>query len=82
MDIKEASELQKSKKVVELHPNTEQDIDPDKVLASIYGKLDEVVIAGVDKEGNYFFASSSNDGRSVLWLIEKLKMKLLTEMCI
>ena len=54
-----------------------EDTDPDKVLAAAYGNVDEVVIAGTDKEGNFWFSSSVADGGTVLWLIEHLKMQLM-----
>lgn len=54
-----------------------KDSDPNKIMAAAYGKLDEVVIAGTDKEGNFWFSSSVADGGTVLWLIEHLKMQLL-----
>lgn len=31
-----------------------------------------------DKDGNEFFSSTYSDGMAVLWLLERLKQKLLT----
>lgn len=54
-----------------------KDSDPNKIMATAYGKLDEVVIAGTDKEGEFWFSSSVADGGTVLWLIEHLKLQLM-----
>ena len=54
-----------------------QDIDPDNVLASAFGKVNDVVLMGYDKEGELYLASSVSDGGDILWLIEQLKIKLL-----
>lgn len=58
---------------------TSLDSDPDMVLDSAKDQLEGVVILGFkkDSEGMYF-ASSYADGGTVLWLLEKLKLNLLT----
>lgn len=53
------------------------DSDPNKIMAGAYNKLDEVVIAGTAKNGEFWFSSSVADGGTVLWLIEHLKMQLM-----
>lgn len=56
---------------------TRLDLDPDQVLESNKGKLTSIVIMGYDKNGEEFFASSLADGGSVLWLVERMKLRLL-----
>lgn len=63
--------------VVELSVITKLDLDPDRVLKKVLGKLTEVVIMGFDKDGDEYFASSVADGGSVLWHIERAKHKLM-----
>ena len=56
---------------------TRLDLDPDIVLENAKGKLEGFVIAGHDKEGNEYFASTYADGGDVLWLLERMKLRLL-----
>lgn len=56
---------------------TRLDIDPDRVLQEAIGNLEGVVIAGCDKDGNHWFASSYADGGETLWLLEALKKRLM-----
>lgn len=63
--------------VVNLNNITKLDLDPDRVLNGALGKLESVVIAGFDKDGDEYFASSVADGGTALWLLERMKMKLL-----
>lgn len=63
--------------VIELPVVTRLDLDPDRVLTKAVGKCELVVILGYDKEGEEYFASSVADGGTVLWLMERLKKKLL-----
>lgn len=56
---------------------TPHDWDPDQLLEQAAGKLDECVIVGFDKEGQFYFDSSKADGGAVLWLLEKAKKALL-----
>lgn len=39
--------------------------------------LKAVVVLGYDADGSEYFASSIADGADVLWLLERLKLKLL-----
>lgn len=64
-------------KVIPIGCITKLDLPIDMVLDAAKGKLDSVVLAGYDKEGELYFASTMADGGEVLWLIEQLKMKLL-----
>lgn len=64
-------------KVVTLGCITRLDIPADRVLEEAIGKMEGVIIAGYDKEGNEYFASTYADGGEVVWLIERMKKKLL-----
>lgn len=56
---------------------TRLDIDPDLVLQEAVGKLEGVVVAGFNKDGGHYFASSYADGADALWLVEMFKKNLL-----
>ena len=56
---------------------TKLDLDPDTVLENTKGKLEGVILIGYDKEGEEYFASTYADGGEVLWLIERMKLRLL-----
>lgn len=64
--------------VIRFNGITRLDIDPDVVLEAAVGKLEGVVVIGYDKDGNEYFASSYADGGTPLWLLERLKLQLLT----
>lgn len=64
-------------KVIPFTGVTKLDLDADTVLENLKGDLEGFVIAGWDKEGNEFFSSTYADGGTVLWLVERLKKKLL-----
>jgi len=53
-------------------------LDPDRLLEEAIGQLERVMIIGVDKEGNEYFASSEPDGGTCVWDMERAKHKLLT----
>jgi len=65
-------------KVVGFTGVTTLNSNPESVLENAKGKLDGVVILGYDKDGEEWFASSYADGGDTLWLMERLKLKLLT----
>lgn len=52
-------------------------LDPDRLLQKAIGELDRVIIIGVDKEGEEYFASSDPDGGTAIWDMERAKLKLL-----
>lgn len=65
--------------VVTLNAATRLDVPPDRVLdAAKDARLTGAVVLGWDADGQEYFASSIADGSDVLWLIERLKLKLLT----
>jgi hypothetical protein len=52
--------------------------DPDVMLElAKNAKLDEVVILGFDKDGEFFFSSNKSDGGGVLWLLEMARHELM-----
>jgi len=64
---------------VMLHAEKHQEFtEPNMVIASAFDKLEEVMLAGVDKEGNFYFASSTTNGGTALWLLEHFKMAVLS----
>lgn len=68
------------KKIAHL-PGTllEEDGDPNHILSQAYDEVESVVILGIGKDGDHYFASSVADGAEILWLLKKLELKLLTE---
>ena len=65
--------------VVQLPCITRLNLDPDRTLDNLAGKLAGFVLAGYDKEGNEFFSSTYADGGDALWLIERFKTALLNQ---
>lgn len=65
------------KNIIRFPGVTRLDIDPNQVLEEAIGKLEGVVIAGCDKDGNHYFASSYADGGEMLWLLEACKKRLM-----
>jgi hypothetical protein len=63
--------------VVHLDVITTLPLDPDRLLEKAIGKLDRVIIIGVDKNGEEYFASSDSDGGTAVWDFERAKIKLL-----
>jgi hypothetical protein len=63
--------------VIPFNGITRLDLDPDMVLENTKGKLEGVIIIGYDKDGQEHFASSYADGGDVLWLLERMKLRLL-----
>ena len=64
--------------VVNLPVITRLDIDPQRVLAAATeAGMTEVVIVGLDADGNEYFASSQAGGPDVLWHLERAKLRLL-----
>ena len=57
---------------------TRLDINADDALNGAVGKLNNAVVLGFNKEGDFYFASSMADGGDVMWLLEVLKLKFLT----
>jgi len=66
-------------KVIPMGGYTIADVPPDKVLDGAKGKLDEILIVGYSEENGYYFASSTSDGKELLWLLEQCKLELLRQ---
>ncbi len=64
-------------KVILMNGITKLDLPIDRVLDSAKGELEGVILIGYDKEGEEYFASTYADGGDILWLIERLKKRLL-----
>lgn len=65
-----------TEKVTVLGCVTMLDLPPDRVLQAAVGKLSGVVVAGWDKDGNLYLASSNNPPET-LWLLERARSDLL-----
>lgn len=66
-------------KIIPFTGVTSLDLPPDLVLESAKGKMKGVVILGFLEDGtDTYFSSSYADGGTVLWLLEKLKLQLLS----
>lgn len=63
--------------VIPLNNVTRLDLPADRILSAAMGQLDSVLIMGCQPDGEYYFASSVADGGTVLWMMEKLKLKLM-----
>ena len=66
-------------KIIPFKGVTSLDLDPDVILENTKGRLEGFVIAGWDKDGEEYFASTYGDGGTTLWLLERCKKKLLGE---
>lgn len=65
--------------VVDIGCITKLDLPADRILAKAQAAgLETAIVIGVDKDGDFYFASSAADGGDVLWWIEKAKLALLT----
>jgi hypothetical protein len=67
--------------VVYLDTTTTQDVPPERVLrAAIGADLRMAVVLGYEAEtGQFYAASSTSNGPQTLWLLERLRLLLLTE---
>lgn len=52
-------------------------LDPERVIDAAKGKLERVVIIGRTVDGEEYFASSEADGGTVMWDLERAKLRLL-----
>src|SRR5574343_660842 len=68
----------RSPKVINLNCITKLDVPVEKVLQGAEdANLTDVVIVGYREDGSEYFASSAADGGTVLWLLERAKLRLL-----
>lgn len=64
--------------IIDLPVVTTLDLDPDRVLRqALKADLQTVIIIGRCQDGSEYFASSVADGGSVLWDLERTKLRLL-----
>lgn len=64
--------------ILEFTGATKCDLPPDKLLSAALGKMERVVIIGIDKDGNEYLSSSVADCAVIVWDLERAKYKLLT----
>jgi hypothetical protein len=64
--------------VVNLPVVTRLNLNADRTLESLIGKLEGFVLAGYDREGIEFFSSTYADGGDALWLLKRCEMALLS----
>ena len=75
----ESAPPQRTAQVIRLGAVTRHDIPAEVVLeAARAAGMRCVVVAGYDADGEEYFASSIADGADVLWLLERMKLNLLT----
>ena len=64
--------------VVDLPVITSLPIDTKRVLAkAVEREFERVIIIGVTKEGDEYFASSEPDGGTILWDMERVRHALM-----
>lgn len=54
-----------------------KDLPADVLIAEAFGQLEHVVITGIDKEGKWWFSTSTINDEKILWIIENFKTILL-----
>lgn len=65
--------------IIQLHTETVLDIPVERVLqAAVDAGLRQVVVLGYTPEGDEYFASSTPDAATMLWLVERFKKRLLS----
>lgn len=64
--------------VVKFPGETLLDLNPDDILDEAKGKLEKVIVIGYTEDGVEYFDSSFADGMIAVWLMERIKMMLLT----
>ena len=64
-------------KIIHLPVLTRLDLDADRTLENLNGKLKGFVLSGYDNDGNEFFISTYADGGDALWLLERCKQVLM-----
>jgi hypothetical protein len=75
---KEQGQYVSKEEMMELNGITNLNLNPDIVLENTKGKLEGFVICGYDKDGMEYFSSTYSDGGDILWIIERMKLRLLT----
>jgi hypothetical protein len=71
---------QRIAQVLRFNGITKLDLPAEQVLdGAREAELQACVVLGYDAQGDEFFASSMADGADVMWLLERLKQRLLGE---
>ena len=64
--------------VVEWDGETRLDVPSERVLQhAMDAGIEDVVVIGITREGDEWYESASADARTVLWLLERTKQRLL-----
>lgn len=64
--------------IYHMDPYRTDSVPTEKVLEGISANnLETVIVLGYTQDGEEYFASSVADGGTILWLLERLKKKLL-----
>lgn len=63
--------------IVDFNGLTTLNMQADRVLESATGNLEDAIVIGYNKDGEFYFASSVADGGDILWLLESAKKRLL-----
>ncbi len=58
---------------------TTLDVPADNVLSGALGELSQVIVIGVDKDGEEYFASSTAFKPELLWRVERFKNWMMSE---
>lgn len=66
-------------KVIEFTGQTTLDLNPDRVLEGLKGKLTGFVLLGYDLEDEGYYSMTFSDKAEVLWLMERFKLSLLND---
>lgn len=69
-------------KIIDFPGTTINAIEPKKVLERAIDSpenINEVIIIGTTEDGEPYYAGSHGDAQRILWMIEQLKLYLLTE---
>ena len=53
------------------------DLDPDDILEANKGQFDGVVLIGLDEDGEEILASSYSNAPTILWMLERSKLRVL-----
>ena len=66
-----------SAEIFKFKGDTTHDFSPDQVLSQSLGKLDKVLVIGIDAEGAFYADSSCGTIPDALFLLECCKIKLM-----
>jgi hypothetical protein len=78
-DSDEQVSRERTAQIIRFDGLTKLDVQAHDVLGSaLAANLKCAVVLGYDEDGEEYFASSMADGADVLWLLERLKLRLLT----